>query len=412
MDRTSQLYISAEAIIGAITIVGNALVLVAILKNRQLQTITNCFIASLAVADLLVGIVVAPLAALSHLGLPKNFMGCVFTNSIVVAFTQVSIFNLLAVAFERFFAIKHPFAYQKHMTIKYSMLINAGVWTLGLLFGLIPMFGWNLKKLVTDDWMCNFVTVIDMEYVVYFHFFGCIIIPLLIIVAIYVYIYLIVRKQMSQIAALEIPGPNQGRSKSKFKREIKAAKSLAIVILLFGLCWIPIHVLNSLTLLCRPGSCAYPQELLLTTIVLSHANSAVNPFLYAYGNSNFKHAFERMFCKKEYWSENASTLPSSRPLPQNVSSDDCRNDQVPEDRNKVQDFKTNGTLHDDNNHRQSVNNGENDALNSSRSSSECLSPQNKKTNRHSGEVSSSDMRNTKLELFVVDQHNDNLNNIS
>ena len=300
MDLTSRIYISFEVVVGFLSSVGNLLVIIAIYKNVRLQTVTNCFIASLAFADFLVGLVVAPLAALSYLGLPHHLLGCIFTNSIIISFTQVSIFNLLAVAFERFTAIKHPFFYQEHLTIKRAIIINLGVWILGVLFGLIPLFGWNLKSTVDEEWTCNFVNVIDMRYVVYFHFFGCILVPLAIIIAIYSYIFCIVRKQMSQIASLEISDQNQGvngTASQRFKKEIKAAKSLAGVIFLFALSWIPIHVLNSMSLICR-SSCPYPMELLLVAIVLSHANSAVNPFLYAYGNSNFKVAFRKMFCKK------------------------------------------------------------------------------------------------------------------
>ncbi|XP_060601078.1 adenosine receptor A1-like [Ruditapes philippinarum] len=298
MDTISIVYISAEVIIGVASCGGNGLVLLAILKHRRLQTVTNCFIGSLALADFLVGVVVAPLAALSYLGLPHNFSGCVFTNSIIVAFTQVSIFNLLAVAFERYFAIKHPFAYTKHLDIKLSLLVNAGVWFLGMVIGLIPLFGWNLEDKRNENWTCNFETVIDMEYTVYFHFFGCIVIPLIIIIAIYCYIFIIVRQHMSRITALTIPSPQYSTSSSltKFKKEIQAAKSLAIVILLFAISWIPIHVLNTITLMCT--NCSSPVELLLATIVLSHANSAINPFLYAYSNGNFKSAFKKMFCNQ------------------------------------------------------------------------------------------------------------------
>ena len=298
MDERDQLYISFEAIMGGLTVIGNGLVLLAIYKNRRLQTVTNCFIASLALADFLVGIIVAPLAALSYLGLPHNFYGCVFTNSIVIVFTQVSIFNLVAVACERFVAIKNPFAYQELLTMKRAVLINICVWILGMFIGLIPLFGWNLQSEVTDQWRCNFVTVIDMNYVVYFHFFGCIVVPLILITAIYSYIFYAVRKQLLQIAALEITeASSNNRRMPRFKKEVKAAKSLAIVIVLFAFCWIPIHILNTMSLICST-SCPYPLELLLATIVLSHANSAVNPVIYAYGNSNFKHAFKKMFGMK------------------------------------------------------------------------------------------------------------------
>ena len=327
MDERDQLYISFEAIMGGLSVIGNGLVLIAIYKNRRLQTVTNCFIASLALADFLVGIIVAPLAALSYLGLPHNFYGCVFTNSIVIAFTQVSIFNLVAVACERFVAIKNPFVYQELLTMKRAKVINVCVWILGMFIGLIPLFGWNLRSTVTDQWRCNFVTVIDMNYVVYFHFFGCIIVPLILITCIYSYIFYIVRKQLLQIAALEVDSSSHSHSRMpRFKKEVKAAKSLAIVIILFAFCWIPIHILNTMSLICST-SCPYPLELLLVTIVLSHANSAVNPFIYAYGNSNFKHAFKKMFGMKleENFTTNAVSYTGNAHKANNGNGG-CRNE--------------------------------------------------------------------------------------
>ena len=297
MNQQDQIYIACEAIIGAITLVGNSLVLIAIFKYHRLRTVTNCFIASLALADLLVGIFVAPLAALSYLGLPHNFYGCVFTNSIVIALTVVSVFNLLAVAWERFVAFKYPFVYQKHLTMKRAIIVNVVVWILGILVGLIPLFGWNLRSQMTETWFCNFITVIDMNFVVYFHFFGCIILPLILITGIYSYIFYTVRKQLKQIASLEVMSAstnNQFRTSSRFKKEVKVAKSLAMVIILFAFCWIPIDVINTFSVICG-AKCPYPIELSLATIVLSHANSAVNPVIYAYGNNNFKEAFKRMF---------------------------------------------------------------------------------------------------------------------
>lgn len=49
-----------------ITIIGNTLVILAVLTTRRLRTVTNCFVMSLAVADLLVGIFVMPPAVAVH----------------------------------------------------------------------------------------------------------------------------------------------------------------------------------------------------------------------------------------------------------------------------------------------------------------------------------------------------------
>lgn len=50
-----------------ITIIGNTLVILAVITTRRLKTVTNCFVMSLAVADLLVGIFVMPAAVAVHL---------------------------------------------------------------------------------------------------------------------------------------------------------------------------------------------------------------------------------------------------------------------------------------------------------------------------------------------------------
>jgi len=295
MDTTSQVYISLEVVIGVASVFGNALVLAAIHQNMSLQTVTNCFIASLALADLLVGIIVAPLAALSFLGQPTSFTGCVFTNSVVVIFTQISIFSLVAVGVERFIAINKPFFYQRNLTIKVSLIIITVTWVAAIIIGLVPVFGWNLGD---DNWknVCNFVIVIDMKYMVYFNFFGFVLTPLLITFALYSYIFYIVKGQLAKIAALEIVQEMDSvRQRRQFKRDVNAAKSLAIVVGMFALCWLPIHILNSITLLC---GCPFSPYLLLAAILLSHLNSAINPFLYAIGNSKYQTAFKRMFCKK------------------------------------------------------------------------------------------------------------------
>ena len=116
--------IIGEIIIAFASVAGNALVLVLIMKDKQLHTVTNYFIASLAAADLLVGALGIPCVLIAWHGYPHNFIGCLTVNSVIVVLTQISIFGLLTIAIERFIAIKEPFKYKEFLHWKDSCYLH------------------------------------------------------------------------------------------------------------------------------------------------------------------------------------------------------------------------------------------------------------------------------------------------
>jgi hypothetical protein len=294
MSLHADVNLAAELVIAVFSIFGNILVVLAVWKNMPLRTITNTFIVSLAVADMLVGLVAIPCALVTFYGHPMdNFYGCLILNCLVVILTQSSIFSLLAIAIERFVAVRHPLRYQEWFSMKTACIIILVLWVGAIVIGLVPAFGWHGTHY--DKGSCQFMIVIDMKYMVYFNFFGGVLIPLIILFIIYIYIFYTVRKQSQKIAALEIMNDSVSRNNAKAKRNKKAAKSLAVIVVVFAICWLPLHILNTLTVVC-PSICSYPFELLLAAIYLSHANSAINPLLYALGNSGFRRAFKKLLC--------------------------------------------------------------------------------------------------------------------
>lgn len=62
-DVRSLVSLSILAVINVLVIVGNCLVIAAVFWSHKLRSVTNFFIVSLAVADLLVGIAVLPFSA-------------------------------------------------------------------------------------------------------------------------------------------------------------------------------------------------------------------------------------------------------------------------------------------------------------------------------------------------------------
>ncbi|KAH9523059.1 Adenosine receptor A1 [Bulinus truncatus] len=280
--------VSTEVLVGVLSVFGNVVVVLAIWKNRRLHTITNVFVGNLAIADIVVGLLAAPCAALAYAGLPHNFYGCVFINSVILIVTNISILMLLGVALERFLAIKEPFLYQRTLTVRRAVYINLCIWLFGFLLGMVPMYGWNKGAHELDQ--CQFTFVITYEYMVYFQFFGLVLLPLFLMMCIYIYILIIVRRHMRQTNALRNMFQQDRRVQEGFSKDVKAAKMLALVILFFGIFWLPVNILNCVTLFCP--TCIFPYELLLVAIVMSHANSCINPFLYAASNSRIKRAIK------------------------------------------------------------------------------------------------------------------------
>lgn len=285
-------YMVAELVIAALSTVGNLLVCLAVGLNRKMHTVTNYFLVSLAVADACVGGVAIPCAILTDMGIPRhNLYPCLFMLSLLIMLTESSIFSLLAVAVERYLAIFLPFRYPTLMTPRNALLVILVTWVLSFLIGLVPLMGWH--KPPPESGYCFFVFVVDMTYMVYFNFFGCVLAPLVIMFLIYARIFAAVKRQARRIAADRAQGEAQARRAASMRSEAKTAASLFLVLFLFTVCWIPLHIINCFLLLCP--SCTVPLPLLLTAIILSHANSAVNPFLYAYKMKAFRRSFKAIF---------------------------------------------------------------------------------------------------------------------
>ena len=95
-----------------IGIAGNLLVLVVLVKNRELRTTTNYFLANLSVADLLILFVCVPSALHDLYAKERWYLGrtmCKILPFIENCTSIASIFTILVISIERFFAICEPF---------------------------------------------------------------------------------------------------------------------------------------------------------------------------------------------------------------------------------------------------------------------------------------------------------------
>ncbi|XGW06835.1 hypothetical protein V3C99_016841 [Haemonchus contortus] len=119
-----------------LVVFGNGVVIMAVLIDRKLKTVTtNKFIASLAVSDLLVGMVVMPLSLYYKLHNDEWTLGytwCQFHLVSGVFSTTASIVHLVAISLDRYFAIMFPTEYQRHSVSTSTLPYLVMIWLMAL----------------------------------------------------------------------------------------------------------------------------------------------------------------------------------------------------------------------------------------------------------------------------------------
>ncbi|XP_059607722.1 dopamine D2-like receptor isoform X2 [Phlebotomus argentipes] len=147
------------------TLFGNVLVIMSVCRERTLQTVTNYFIVSLAIADLLVAVVVMPFGVYILVNgtwsLP-NFV-CDFYIAMDVICSTSSIFNLVAISIDRYIAVTQPIKYAKHRNNGRVSLTILLVWAISAAIGSPIVLGLNNTPERVPD-LCVFY---NSDFIVY-----------------------------------------------------------------------------------------------------------------------------------------------------------------------------------------------------------------------------------------------------
>ncbi|XP_025832635.1 probable G-protein coupled receptor No18 [Agrilus planipennis] len=137
------------SIVIIVTVIGNTLVILAVLTTRRLRTVTNCFVLSLSVADWLVAVFVMPLAVAYHLmgSWVFGWLLCDIWVSLDILLCTASILSLCAISVDRYLAVTQPLTYSRRRRSKrlaFGMILV--VWCSSVLITCPPMFGWTAFK--------------------------------------------------------------------------------------------------------------------------------------------------------------------------------------------------------------------------------------------------------------------------
>ncbi|XP_078344534.1 melanocyte-stimulating hormone receptor-like [Oculina patagonica] len=239
-----------------ISILGNALVLAAIIRTPTIRSTSLLMLCSLAVSDLLVGLIAQPIYIAVQIT-QDRFVQLVF-RMIGPYLCGVSLLTITAITVDRFLALHYHMRYATLVTksrVKYTLVI---IWLITLLQSSFHFWSPHV-----DSFLLGVGTVI------------CLIISLFS----YIRIYLIVRRHQSQIHAQQQAGQNSNTENNlNITRLKKSAISTFMFYIALMICYFPMYV--SLTLHGISKKIWQPEWELAITLVLS--NSSINPFLYCW----------------------------------------------------------------------------------------------------------------------------------
>lgn len=256
-----------------LAMVGNTCVILAFKRFRRLRRVTNYFVVSLALTDILVAVISMPVWAAYIISGPSLFIQRqliqIFWTSTDIMVSVASIWHLTFVSIDRYLCITGPLYYHTRMTSQRAILTLGAIWCYSIIVASLSPTFWE-SDLYT-------LMMVVLNYAI----------PVIIILIAYVNIFKTARYQGKQIE-LTINGKARRFSMSA---EVKAAKTLGVVIGAFIVCWSPFFALNLNYYICH---CPPPPLVVSVTKWMHFGNSMLNPLIYGVMNKDFRFAFKRL----------------------------------------------------------------------------------------------------------------------
>ena len=280
--------------LAVVAIFGNSTVILAFSRNVKLHTRTNYIIVGLATADLLVGLIAVPLYIRMTLLYKRRLQIPVVLSAIYHAVDVfggfASIFHLMLISLERYYAIVFPVNHRNSSKVVYLFVliicwVTAG--TLSLIHS-IRYRNYNITRAF------------------FILFCVCFFLAFFVICATYLGIW---RK------AKEKKWTRKG-SKKTFKRydhEMMIAMSLLIVIIVFAATWLPFFSINAVYFFqseSKRKSISF--KVIQFTKLLHYSNSAINPIIYSLKIPGFRKTFTSLIRRQSTRSFRTSISLSRR----------------------------------------------------------------------------------------------------
>lgn len=214
-----------------------------------------------------------------------------------------SIYTIAVMSVDRFLAIRHPMIFRRVSSTGYAVKLITAIWFLSvaIMSPLLFMRRVDVVSVIPGEplYLCNEVWPDDSHRQLY---------DVMLFAILYAVPGIIICCSYSLIGKeLWTEDKNLHRTESETSRSIgknvlngrkRVAKMLIALAILFAVCWLPYHIV-SLYLDFNKTQVKPFLAVLPFTILVGHANSALNPVLYFYSSRSFrKYLYRILKCKK------------------------------------------------------------------------------------------------------------------
>ncbi|XP_077990878.1 orexin receptor type 2-like [Glandiceps talaboti] len=349
--------IASYFVVFTFALFGNLLVCYAVLKNPQMRTVTNYYILNLSIADVLVSLICLPVTVVLETSETWFFgdLACKLIPYFQVVSMSVSVLTLCAIAVDRYFAICQPLMFKS--TAKRAVTVIGSIWLTSFLIPIPQAVVYRTEAPEYPRPYIYFTRCYERDWYEsieqkFYHVALVMVIYVIPLVLVSV-AYILVCKQLWSA----IPGSCETKDKTKvalnessaskaaisqLKSRRKVAKMLIVVVIIFAVCYLPLHLLNILRqfpVFEDVDDAGAQRKSIHTPFLIAHwlafANSAVNPIIYNFLSAKFRKEFQAAFaccccCKNKrlesrrrrgYRSSimNSSTVSNSKTYTENIN---------------------------------------------------------------------------------------------
>lgn len=303
MDVSQVALLSLSACVILLGVCGNLLVLLGAYKEKSLRKVPYMFVLNLCVCHLIVLLVPYMVFVLALSKGEFKFSSTVCKCQAYMAYTlsMEIMATMILISINRYIRVVQPVKYAFIFTERSTAFLITASWLISALGNIFPLIGYGRYGVNNPgDYMCALRV---SESVIQITVGGaCIIIAVIIIITCYVRVFCTIRALNRRVRSLNRRTLDVHRSsfsvvpRESRGEEIQIAITLFLLVVIFGICWIPIVVSVVINAITGEPTSHLAGVIRVNALVLE---TVADPVVYAIRNKMFRHVLRKTFtCEK------------------------------------------------------------------------------------------------------------------